>query len=141
LAENSNEIRAARSFAWLTSAIALLVGSIGMLNTMMMAVFERTKEIAMLRALGWRRRRIVGMILGESLLLSFVGALIGICAAIWLVHWLSQLPASGRMVSGEVHLSVVLLGVLMAIALGLLGGILPSLKAARLLPVEGLRHD
>ncbi|HBJ36331.1 MAG TPA: ABC transporter permease, partial [Planctomycetaceae bacterium] len=94
VAQRSSEIRVARSFAWLTSAIALMIGSVGMLNTMMMAVFERTREIAMLRALGWKRRRVIAMILGESTLISLVAAMIGIVLAIVVVQVLSQMPAA-----------------------------------------------
>lgn len=141
IAEKSAEIRMARSFAWLTSTIALLIGSIGMLNTLMMSVFERTKEIAMLRALGWRRRRIVTLVLGEALVLCCAGAVLGIIIAVVGVQMLSNLPAAGRMVSGEISWQVMMQGFLIAIGLGLLGGLYPAWSAARLPPVEGLRHD
>ena len=111
------------------------------LNTMAMSVFERTKEIAMLRALGWKRRRIVGLILGEATMLSAAGALIGIVFAVVAVKVLSGVPASGRLVSGEVSVSVMLQGVALALMLGLLGGLYPAWAAAKLPPVEGLRHD
>lgn len=141
VAQRSSEIRVARSFAWLTSAIALMIGSVGMLNTMMMAVFERTREIAMLRALGWKRRRVIAMILGESTLISLVAAMIGIVLAIVVVQVLSQMPAAGRLVAGDISISVMLQGLLLALVLGILGGIYPAWSAARLAPVEGLRHD
>lgn len=141
VAQRSAEIRVARSFAWLTSMIALMIGAVGMLNTMMMAVFERTREIAMLRALGWSRRRVLGMILGESLLLSLVGAVIGIALAWLVVQGLTQLPAAGRIVTGEISPAVMGQGLALAVALGTLGGLYPAWKAARLSPVEGLRHD
>lgn len=141
VAQRSSEIRVARSFAWLTSAIALMIGSVGMLNTMMMAVFERTREIAMLRALGWRRRRVIAMILGESLLICFVAAVVGIVLAIIVVQVLSQMPAAGRLVAGDISTPVMLQGLLLALILGVLGGIYPAWSAARLAPVEGLRHD
>ena len=141
VAQRSSEIRVARSFAWLTSAIALMIGSVGMLNTMMMAVFERTREIAMLRALGWKRRRVIAMILGESTLISLVAAMIGIVLAIVVVQVLSQMPAAGRLVAGDISVSVMLQGLLLALVLGILGGIYPAWSAARLAPVEGLRHD
>ncbi len=141
VAQRSTEIRVARSFAWLTSAIAMMIGSVGMLNTMMMAVFERTREIAMLRALGWRRRRVMAMVLGESTVLCVIGAIVGIAAGVVMVRLLSQVPAAGRLVAGDVSPGVMLQGFVLALLLGLLGGIYPAWSAARLAPVEGLRHD
>ncbi len=141
LAERSSEIRMARSFAWMTSAIALLIGSIGMLNTMLMAVFERTKEIAMLRALGWRKRRIVSLVLGEATLLSLIGAFFGSLGAIVMVRLLSKIPETGRVISANVSFDVILEGFVIAVLLGICGGLFPAWKASRLLPVEGLRHD
>ena len=141
MAKRSTEIRVARSFAWLTSMIALAIGSIGMLNTMMMAVFERTREIAMLRAIGWKRRRVIAMILGEATLLSIAGSILGIMLAVILVRFLANLPASGRLVEGDVSPSVMLQGLVLAVLLGLIGGLYPAWSAAKLPPVEGLRHD
>ncbi len=141
MAQKSTEIRVARSFAWLTSVIAVSIGSVGMLNTMMMAVFERTREIAMLRALGWRRRRVIAMVLGESTLLSILGAVIGIVLAIVLVRFLANLPASGRLVEGDIPFQIMAQGFVLALLLGLIGGVYPAWSASRLAPVEGLRHD
>ena len=58
-----------RSFGWFLGVFALLVGRLGMMNTMLMNVFERTREIGVLRAVGWSKRRVIGMIMGESLAL------------------------------------------------------------------------
>lgn len=141
MAQKSTEIRVARSFAWLTSVIAVSIGSVGMLNTMMMAVFERTREIAMLRALGWRRRRVIAMVLGEATLLSILGAVIGIVLAVVLVRFLANLPASGRLVEGDIPFPIMAQGFVLALLLGLIGGVYPAWSASRLAPVEGLRHD
>jgi putative ABC transport system permease protein len=141
VARRSTEIRVARSFAWLTSMIAVMIGSVGMLNTMMMAVFERTREIAMLRALGWRRRRVIAMVLGESTLLCLAGAAVGIAVAVVLVKVLAQMPAAGRLVAGDISAGVMFQGLVLALLLGLIGGLYPAWTAARLAPVEGLRHD
>lgn len=140
-AENLPEMKMTESVAWLTSSIALIVGSIGMLNTMLMAVFERTREIAMLRAIGWRRWRIVSMILGESVVLAVVGAVIGCVAAVLLTRSLASLPQANGLVSGDISQSVLVQGFVLAMIVGLLGGLYPAIRAARLLPVEGLRHD
>lgn len=141
LAEKSSEIKMARGFAWVTSTIALVIGSIGMLNTLMMAVFERTREIAMLRALGWKRRRIVAAILGEATVLCLGGAVLGTAVAAFAIELLSRVPAAERVVSGDLSLDVILQGFAVAILLGLIGGLYPAWKAARMVPVEGLRHD
>lgn len=140
-AENTPEIKMVRSMAWTTSSIALIVGAIGMLNTMLTAVFERTREIAMMRAIGWRRSRVMWLILWESVILSLVGAVAGVLLAQVLLWNLSQLPASGRIVSGRLSPQVVAQGLAIALSVGLLGGLGPALRAARMLPVEGLRHD
>ena len=75
---STTEIRFIRAMAWITSAVAIIIGAVGMLNTMIMSVFERTREIGILRAIGWRTLRIVRMILVESILLSLTGGVVGI---------------------------------------------------------------
>jgi len=139
--ENSAEIRMAQAVAWLTSTIALVIGTIGMVNTMMMAVFERTRELAVLRAIGWRKRRVMKLILWESLALAVVGAVVGTICAIGLTQVLSRLPASGRMVSGEVSAAVIFQGFAIALIVGVAGGIYPAYRAAQAVPTEGLRHE
>src|SRR5262249_45342531 len=59
-------IKLANGMAWVTSMIALLIGAVSMLNTMIMSVMERTREVGVLRAIGWRKRRVVYMVLGEA---------------------------------------------------------------------------
>jgi putative ABC transport system permease protein len=135
------EIRAAHAMAWVTSTIALLIGTIGMLNTMMMSVFERTREIGVLRAIGWRKWRVIRMILAESLLLSLAGAVLGCVGGIALTQLLSTLPTASGIVEGRVPFSVLCQGFGIAIALGLVGGAFPAVRAARLLPTEALRHE
>ena len=92
------EIRFVRAMAWVTSAIGLIIGAVGMLNTMIMSVFERTSEIGILRAIGWRRWRVVRMILMESVLLSLAGGAVGAVGAIVLARVLAAQPAVAGMV-------------------------------------------
>ena len=89
--------------AWITSAIALIVGSIGMLNTMIVSVLERTQEIGILRAIGWRKSRIMKMILVESFTLSFSGAVFGILLAFVLLRALAGFPAGPRVCARRNH--------------------------------------
>jgi len=135
------EIRLARSVAWLTSAIALVIGTVGMINTMLTAVHERTRELALLRAIGWRKARVLGMVLWESVLLGLVGAAAGTVLAIGLTQVLSWAPASGQLVSGDISAEVVAQGFVLALLVGVAGGIYPAYRAAQLPPTEGLRHE
>lgn len=135
------KIQGASAMAWSTSLIALIVGAIGMLNTMIVSVFERTTEIGVLRAIGWRRGRVVRMILMESSVLSIAGAVIGSALAVALIAAISRMPAASSMVSGRIATAVVVQGFLIAVLIGLLGAIYPAYRAARLLPTVALRHE
>jgi putative ABC transport system permease protein len=138
--ENVPQVRISRAVAWLTSAIALFIGAIGMLNTMVMSVFERTKEIGTLRAIGWRKSRVVRMVLGESLILSIAGAILGSAAGAGLAKFLSHMPNTAGVTQGDVQLSVFVQGFLVALIVGFLGAIYPALWSANLLPTEALRR-
>ena len=90
---SNTQIRRGKAMAWMTSAVALFIGGIGMLNTMIMSVFERTREIGILRAIGWRPRRVMRMILMESVLLSLGGGVAGHAGGHRPDLVLSRLPA------------------------------------------------
>jgi putative ABC transport system permease protein len=138
---STSEIRMAEAMAWVTSVIALVIGAVGVLNTMTMSVFERTREIGLLRAVGWRPSRVVRLILYESLLLSLAGAAVGTLGAVGLVRFLSELPGAGGYVRADVSWAVIAEGLLIALAVGLIGGAYPAVRGARLDPVEALRHE
>jgi putative ABC transport system permease protein len=139
--KSTTQIRMGQAMAWLTSAIALVIGAIGVLNTMIMSVFERTREIGILRAVGWRRSRVVRLILYESLLLSVVGAGVGIGGAVLLVRAFSQSQAASGLVRPDVSPAVMAQGLVIALAVGLIGGAYPALRGSRLAPTEALRHE
>lgn len=139
--ETDARIRMAGAMAWVTSTIALVIGAIGMLNTMMTSVFERTREIGILRALGWKQSRVVRMILWEAALLSFTGAILGIGGGIAMTWWMSRLPATAGTISPHIGMAVIGQGMLLALVIGLLGAAYPAYRGARLLPTEALRHD
>lgn len=137
--ESLTEIRTVIGMAWLTSAVAMVVGTLGMLNTMLMSLQERTGEIGLLRAVGWTRGRIARMILGESVLLSVLGGVLGVLGAMALVFVLTQLPAA-MMVQSRISPTVIVQGMTVALVVGILGGVLPALHATKLAPADALRQ-
>ncbi|NIS79097.1 MAG: FtsX-like permease family protein [Anaerolineales bacterium] len=123
------------------SFLAIFVGGVGVLNTMLMAVYERTREIGVMRALGWQRRRILAMIMNEALLLGILGGVLGIAVALGLVELLSYVPMVGGAVSPGWSLEVFARAMAVALFLGLLGGLYPAYRATRLQPVEAIRYE
>ena len=136
-----SEIQLAKAMAWLTSAVALFIGAFGVMNTMIMSVHERTREIGVLRAIGWRKRRVVRLILLESVLLSLIGALLGSLGATVLVRLLTRLPIVSGLIDGRIEPRFVGYGFAIAVLVGLLGGSLPAFRASRMLPSSALRYE
>ncbi|HIC93090.1 MAG TPA: FtsX-like permease family protein [Anaerolineae bacterium] len=128
-----------RGFAWAVSLLAVLIGGIGGMNTMLMNVFERTREIGTLRALGWRRGRVLRMVLGESLALSSIGGLVGMGLGVGAVRALSRHPATVGFLSGRLSPGLFVQAFLVALALGAVGGLYPAHRASQLMPLEALR--
>ncbi|MFZ4624606.1 MAG: ABC transporter permease [Rhodoferax sp.] len=119
-------------------SISLLVGGVGIVTIMTIAVTERTSEIGLLVALGARRNTILWLFLGEAVTLSALGGIMGLLLGIGLAQLIHlALPAL------PVHtpLVFVMLAELVAVAIGLLAGVLPASAAARLDPVEALRAE
>lgn len=135
------EIQMASAMAWLTSTIALVIGGVGVMNTMIMTVQERTREIGVLRAIGWRRSRVVKMILTESLILGAIGAAIGIAGAMLLVRFLTRMPTVRGLIDGQIQPIVFFYGIALAVVVGFLGGLVPALIAAQMTPTSALRQE
>jgi putative ABC transport system permease protein len=131
----------AHGMAWMTSSVALLIGCVGLLNTMMSSVHERTREIGVLRAIGWKRHRVVGMILAEAGLLCVAAAIFGALGGVMLTWGLSRMPAVAGTVSPHVQWPVIVQGLTLALVMGLIGAAYPAYQAARLVPTEALRHE
>jgi putative ABC transport system permease protein len=111
-----------------------------MMNTVLMSVFERTREIGVLRALGWRRRWVIELVLEESLLLSVLGAVLGSLLGVGLSK-LVGLTAMGSMVPAAFSPGLFVQVLVVALLLGTAGGLYPALRAANLRPVEAIRHE
>lgn len=139
--ETNQGLKMARALSWGTAIIALAVGAVGTMNTMIMSVFERTKEIGILRALGWRRRKILRMILGESLLLSLIGGGLGLVLGSMGVHALANIPAIKGMIFGDLSWELYCEAMSIALILGLVGGFYPAYRGSSVSPMEALRYE
>ena len=128
-----------RAMSWGTSLLALLVGVLGVMNTMLMTVFERTHEICVLLAVGWTRRRIVCMILYESALLGFFGGVVGVVLGVIGVRLLATTPAIRGLLQPDLSLLLFCLSVVIAVAVGVISGVYPAWRSSRLTPSLALQ--
>jgi putative ABC transport system permease protein len=136
---NSQGYRIIRAMSWGTSLLAVLVGVLGVMNTMLMTVFERTHEICVLLAIGWKRGRIVGMILWESALLGLLGGIAGVLIGAGGVKLLERTPAIRGLLSSDLSLNLLLTSVAIAVVVGVMSGLYPAWRSSRLSPSLALQ--
>jgi putative ABC transport system permease protein len=139
-ASDNQFVKLAEASAWGTSSLALLIGIVGIANTMVMAVYERTREIGTLRALGWRREQILALIELEAATLGLGGGFLGLVLGWGALRLLATLPKTASLVSGSLGWPVVAEALGIAVLAGLIAGALPAWRAGRLSPVNALRH-
>jgi putative ABC transport system permease protein len=120
------------------SSLGLLVGGIGVMNIMLVSVTERTKEIGIRKAIGATRGAIVMQFLLEAMVLTFFGGIIGVILAVGISNLIMLLIPS---LPASVPLWAVISGLAVSIGVGLIFGVLPARKAARLDPIEALRYE
>jgi putative ABC transport system permease protein len=135
------DMQNANAMVGAVALIAILVGGVGVMNTMLMAVLERTREIGVLRALGWRRRAILGLILRESLALGVIGAALAVVVAFGFAALLNTIPDYGAVMDYSWSVDVFAQALGAAVGLGVVGGLYPAFRATRLQPVEALRYE
>jgi len=117
------------------AAISLLVGGIGIMNIMFVSVTERTREIGIRKAVGAKNRDIMVQFLTEGMILSFLGGVLGIGFA-YLMAW-----AIGSFISSIITATPIILALSVSSAIGLIFGIFPAMRAARLHPIDSLRYE
>jgi putative ABC transport system permease protein len=124
------QMKITRSMSWFTSAFAIVIGAIGVLNTMAMSVFERRGEIASLRAMGWRSQRVARLILSEALFLSVLGAALGIALGIGVTRLLTVWRETSGLIQGDFSPRAVIEGIGVALVIALVGAAFPAYRSA-----------
>jgi len=125
------------------AAIALVVASIGIMNTMLMSVMERTHEIGVMKAIGAKSSDVLTLFLLESGIVSIVGGVVGCVIGVLLARIISLVASSalGIEFGAGVRVAVILAGMAVAISVGMLSGFYPARKASRMSPVEAVRYE
>jgi putative ABC transport system permease protein len=123
------------------SILALFIGATGVMNTTLLSFFERLHEFGVLRAVGWSRRRLVALVLGEAMLVTIAGAALGLAVGVLAVHGLTRV---GQLV-GVFHptFPAGLFGrsLVFAFGMALLGALYPVVRAIRLTPLSAMQHE
>lgn len=141
LVQKNAVVRISKAMSNATILIAGLVGALVVFNTMLMSINERTREIGILLALGWRRRTVVKLIVGESVILTLAGGVIGILLGILIATGLEHLELMRGKIAAIFSFPFLFSVLGLSVLLGICGGLYPAIKAARLQPAQALRQE
>lgn len=131
---NSQAYKFISAMSWGTSLLAVIVGVLGVMNTMLMTVFERKQEICILLAIGWRRSRIIRMVLLESALLGFLGGIGGVLIGTLGLKVMERMPAIHGLLEPDLSFRLMIISIVIAVIVGVISGIYPAWRSSRLTP-------
>ena len=136
-----SQFRILKATAWAVGGCGLALGGLGIANTMIMSVFTRIREIAILRVNGFSNTQIAATIVGESALVAVAGALLGLVFGAVALLGLKFVPALHGYIDATIHAGILLIVVLLALLTGIAGAIYPAVYAMRIRAVEALRFE
>ncbi len=141
MSDSDKILKLFRAIAWSVSLIADVVALVVILNTLLMSVLERTREIGILSAVGWSSTRVLVLFLAEGCALTLLGGGFGLLAGSLGLHALTSLPRMRGLIEGHIGPGLLMDAFLMAIVLGLAGSLYPAWRATKLDPVEALGYE
>ena len=124
-----------------STVLAILIGAVIVGDSMLLSVFERTRELGLLRAIGWSRTRVVRLIVGEGLVLAVVGSAIGVGLSFAATAALERLPQLAGILHANFTEGAFWRGLYTGLGMALIGALYPALRAANLAPLEALSHE
>jgi putative ABC transport system permease protein len=125
---------------WIFSLLALIVGGIGVMNTMAMSVVERTHEIGVMRAVGWRKRRIGLLILSEAIGIGLLALGLGLGLGYLAAETFTLKGGLSQLAEPDFTAGVFAWGLAFALGVAVIGALYPAWRAVRLRPIEALRR-
>ena len=139
--QSYSQFKILKATAWAVGGCGLLLGGLGVANTMIMSVFTRIREIAILRVNGFSNVQVAGMIFGESGVVSVVGAVAGLLLGVAAIFTLKLIPALHGYVNAQIQPLVIVAVVILACLTGVAGALYPAFYAMRVRAVEALRFE
>lgn len=130
-----------KGYVWVIAGLAIILGGVGMMNAQLMAVYERTREIGVLRAIGWSRGRVLLMILGEAMVVCLAGGVLGIGLGWFFLTIISNLTIIFGASATNIKSGLIGQAFSVVMTMGLVGGLYPAWRAGRLQPVEAIRYE
>lgn len=136
--ESASVLSTIRTFTWVISAIAALVGGIGVANTMLMSVIEKTKEFGVLKAIGWKNTDVMKLVLYESVVVTLFGAFFGILIGTFVVYFVIPLFIT---LPTSIDLMLIIQATAFSLVLGFIGALYPVYMVSSMSPLEAFRQD